>query len=197
MNLIEIWREWANGTSVLHMELWGVDVLWWGRIGKVLQFVGALTVILDIIGPERLLGFGESLRTASPFDGMVDRARQRWNPIWEWAKRRIKPAEVPTRLELGRGAVVRLVVQTATVVIGFAVAVLFTSWGWILVLAVLLSGVAALALAAVVSFVGRAVFVLVIRPFATVIAQPRIDAWAKSVGALLLMAGFHFDLLAS
>jgi hypothetical protein len=33
--------------------MWGLRILWWGRIGKVLEFLGGALVIVDLIGPER------------------------------------------------------------------------------------------------------------------------------------------------
>ncbi|WIX85439.1 hypothetical protein [Amycolatopsis sp. DG1A-15b] len=36
-------------------------MLVWGRVGKGLQFAGGLTVVLDLIGPERLRAFGKRL----------------------------------------------------------------------------------------------------------------------------------------
>lgn len=198
MDLFDAWRLWWEGHSVLDLELWGLEITWWGRIGKVLQFVGALTVVLDIIGPERLLAFGDSLRTASPFRGVVGRARERWQPLWEWARaaRAGTPSVDLTSSETRRG-IVQLAVRGGLLVLGLVIGLVFASWGWLLVLAVLVGGLAFIALAAVVSLVGQAVFTVVIKPFATVIARPNIDAWAKSAGIVLLMAGFHFDLLAS
>ncbi len=194
MSLWDAWREWAAGRSTLDLEVWGLEVVWWGRLGKILQFVGALTVVLDIIGPERLIGFGQSLRSASPFAGTIARARRRWEPLWAWVReRRRTPQPLPAGWWTSGGFLVRLVL----VMVGVAVALLFASWGWLLVVAVLFGGLVFLGVAAIVSIVGQGVFVLVIRPFARVISVPSVDAWAKSVGVVLLLAGFHFDLLAA
>ncbi|MEO3861354.1 hypothetical protein ABGB08_41250 [Acrocarpospora sp. B8E8] len=40
-------------------------MLWWGRIGKLAQFIGALTVVLDLIGPDRLRAWGLTLHARS------------------------------------------------------------------------------------------------------------------------------------
>jgi len=33
-------------------------ILWWGRLGKALEFTAGLVVVLDLIGPDRLRAFG-------------------------------------------------------------------------------------------------------------------------------------------
>ena len=35
---------------------------WWGRAGKIFQFLGGLAVILDLVGPDRLRAWGAQLR---------------------------------------------------------------------------------------------------------------------------------------
>ena len=39
--------------------LWFMSVRWWARAGKIATFVGGATVILDLIGPDRLRTIGE------------------------------------------------------------------------------------------------------------------------------------------
>src|SRR5438067_2493779 len=66
MNNISLWQAWAlwlSGDSPHEMYLWGMKILWWGRIGKVVAFVASLTILADIIGPERLRVFGNRLHT--------------------------------------------------------------------------------------------------------------------------------------
>ncbi|MBF9131908.1 hypothetical protein I0C86_23515 [Plantactinospora sp. S1510] len=60
----QAWNEWAGGASVSSMPLWGLTVIWWARIGKLLQFAAGLTVVLDLIGPQRLRAFGQSCSSA-------------------------------------------------------------------------------------------------------------------------------------
>jgi hypothetical protein len=43
-------------------QLWGVSVLWWGRIGKLLGTAGFVALIFEILGPERVKLWGKSLR---------------------------------------------------------------------------------------------------------------------------------------
>ncbi|MFI6484312.1 hypothetical protein ACIBH1_40775 [Nonomuraea sp. NPDC050663] len=58
ISYIEAWGLWLDGKSTLGNDLFGVPMIWWGRIGKIAAFVAGMTVVLDIIGPERLRQFG-------------------------------------------------------------------------------------------------------------------------------------------
>ena len=56
---LEAWSRWFEGDPTLRESvLWGLKILWWGRIGKLAAFLAGLVIILDIveaiIGPERL-----------------------------------------------------------------------------------------------------------------------------------------------
>ncbi|NJP35847.1 hypothetical protein [Micromonospora thermarum] len=57
----DAWAAWFAG-SATGRTLWSLPVPWWGRVGKVLQFVAGLAVILDLIGPSRLLAVGAYAR---------------------------------------------------------------------------------------------------------------------------------------
>jgi hypothetical protein len=55
---LDAWHGWASGQPILSHELLGISILWWGRIGEIAVFLGGLTVVLDLIGPERLRAVG-------------------------------------------------------------------------------------------------------------------------------------------
>lgn len=67
---LEAWRLWIGGQQPpSDAVLWGVMSLrWWARTGKIAAFVGGATVILDLVGPERLRQFGRTTsRTRLPW----------------------------------------------------------------------------------------------------------------------------------
>ena len=49
----------------------GLSVRWWGRIGKALQALAALAVVLDIVGAERVRQWAMSLKQASRLRSLV------------------------------------------------------------------------------------------------------------------------------
>ncbi|MEV0381717.1 hypothetical protein [Nonomuraea sp. NPDC050643] len=53
---------WANGVSTEKSRLGFTTMLWWGRIGKGLQFVAGLVVLLDLADPDRLREAGKRAR---------------------------------------------------------------------------------------------------------------------------------------
>ncbi|MGK7897626.1 MAG: hypothetical protein AB4372_29430 [Xenococcus sp. (in: cyanobacteria)] len=62
-NLIEVWKIWFEGSSLDGITLWGISMRWWARIGLLAQYFGALTIIVEVIGPDRLNEFGKNLKT--------------------------------------------------------------------------------------------------------------------------------------
>ena len=73
----QAWGLWFDGQSVAGYRLWGVPVLWWGRIGKLGQFTGGLVAIIDIIGVTRISAWGERLR-ARPVEGHRRTLAETW-----------------------------------------------------------------------------------------------------------------------
>ncbi|MGB7923383.1 MAG: hypothetical protein WCF57_09080 [Pyrinomonadaceae bacterium] len=61
LSYFEAWHHWLNGENVSNYYLWSFQIIWWGRIGKLVSFISALAVIAELIGPDRLRNFGESL----------------------------------------------------------------------------------------------------------------------------------------
>ncbi|MFI7547450.1 hypothetical protein [Actinoplanes sp. NPDC049599] len=56
--LVHWWEHDLQGTT----QIGPFSVRDWARIGKVAQFVAGLTVVLDVIGPERILAVGAEIR---------------------------------------------------------------------------------------------------------------------------------------
>jgi hypothetical protein len=50
---------WFSGRQTSGSTLWGLSMVWCGRIGKLMQFVAGFVVVLDLIGPNRLRAIGE------------------------------------------------------------------------------------------------------------------------------------------
>lgn len=52
---------WLDGRSTLGNDMFGLPMIWWGRAGKIAAFVSGMTILLDIAGPERLVSFADRL----------------------------------------------------------------------------------------------------------------------------------------
>jgi hypothetical protein len=57
-----VWRAWSSGRQTTTITLYGYPMLWWGRIGKGLQFVAGLAVVLDLVEPDWLRAKGTRAR---------------------------------------------------------------------------------------------------------------------------------------
>ena len=60
VSLFGAWHLWLSGKPLTGLKLWGVNIIWWGRIGKILEFLAAYAVIVEIAGSVRLQRYGKS-----------------------------------------------------------------------------------------------------------------------------------------
>ena len=61
ISYIDAWGLWFSGKNVADQMLLGIQILWWGRLGKIVGLLSALSIIAEIIGPQKLRKFGKSL----------------------------------------------------------------------------------------------------------------------------------------
>jgi hypothetical protein len=187
----QAWSLWLDGKPTTDLRMWGEPMLVWGRVGKVLQFLGALTVIVDIIGPDRLRRFGQDLRSET---GVV---------------RRILAVLLVLRSTLGQlvlGAGVLALILL--VVVGPFLP--DRPWIWdifddptllIIALAPFLVVLAPYVLTMVVLGVAElgvwSLDRLLLQPLARALSSRPVDLWAKIAGFALVITGTKFDLLAT
>lgn len=220
MRLLELVNLWLSGQSVAGLDLWGLPVVWWARFGKLAQFTAGLTVVLDLIGPERLRAFGD--RANRMFALRLSRFREvrarnaaaiaEWKTMWNSS--RVKPGSGDRMLRL-YGPVDALL---AFVLVGGPVSYLYYwlhEWlvpmvpeafreavsggisinmalGTLFLFGLLSNG--ALVTVSVLRGVLLVGFVFVfIRPVAAVLGRPGLRWFAVT----LFVLGFGFDLLGS
>lgn len=60
LGLLKAWELWFQGKDIKGDGdfVWGLSLIWWGRIAVAAGFLGGLIIILDIIGEDRLKNFG-------------------------------------------------------------------------------------------------------------------------------------------
>lgn len=66
ISYFEAWGMWLDGRSTLGSDLFGMPMIWWGRGGKIAAFVSGFTVVLDILGPDKLREFADRVRRVDP-----------------------------------------------------------------------------------------------------------------------------------
>src|SRR5690242_7025824 len=58
----DVWSLWLSDVTVSDCILWGKTIRSLGRAGKIAQFIAAMAIIAEIVGPERIRKTGEGLR---------------------------------------------------------------------------------------------------------------------------------------
>ncbi|MBP2705454.1 hypothetical protein JOL79_16710 [Microbispora sp. RL4-1S] len=166
---LDAWAMWLSRDPALRdAHLIGLSMEWWGRLGKIGAFLGGMTVVLDILGPERIREYGGRIRRLprSPAKGVLAAAATAGVALLTSLVG--MAADIATGPFGGRVALVGLVLLVILAVV------------WI-------------ALAA-----ARAkLFESALNGIAWILEHPRSLEWWRGLSLLLLIAGFHFDLLAS
>lgn len=71
VDYFDAWTRWAAGDPTLRdAHLWGLKIYWWARLGKVLAFLAGMALLVDIIGPSKVVAWFQKI------------ARRLWLPIF-------------------------------------------------------------------------------------------------------------------
>jgi hypothetical protein len=216
MNLLEAWSLWLSGDLSSNAVLLGISILWWGRLGKLMEFVGGATIIADIIGPEKIRRFGTSLHNAITPMLLMEFLRNsfQWYVVIfrhslmkdyadETTAKRIASAEE----ELHHSKLSNLnylICFVLTVIIVSSVELHPSPWiflveATIIFFCLLVSISPTLTVVTIISITmaGLLFNSIVIKPLAWVLEHPALDRFTKFASLLLLLGGFHFELLSS
>jgi len=193
VGLFEAWHQWWLIGEVKDLQLYGMSILWWGRIGKIVQFFSALAIVVEIVGPKPFHNVAEAFHRRSVFAIPLQ--------IWGLSEspRFTLPDSLRKVLKIGFAVLIALAVGYFTTdyistrfSLGIVLKVIFfmviagftfvTIWMW-------------LSLVATANFL---LFNFAVVPLVDLIFDsPNLLWWVKVFSVLLLLLGFHFDLLAS
>jgi hypothetical protein len=164
--------------------MWGHPLVFWDRLGQVMEFVGALAVVIDLLGAERLSAIAGELR--------------------EWTQ---DPAMRPIKL-LSRPPVALIGIAAISIIAGLAVltgsqkiepVLPFTSIPVPVAVAFAVT-ILGLALSAYLLLALYFVLFCAVAPpvadyTARVLQREHADKWLKLIALPLLVLGFFLDLL--
>ena len=210
---LEAWSRWLNGESVSNYILWNAQILWWGRMGKLVSAISALTIITEIIGPTRLREFGASLHNRIDLQVAFNRLKK--SLAYLRLMRRVLTSAVNEREpavedldEPSCGFLLLMSFLIAGAWLGAGLTfyeVYFARGFWLalggcliaFVLGVYSSPVVASLILSVPPTVLLVIDVVGIKPLAWLLERKALDRLVKLGSLALLIIGLHFDLLAS
>ncbi|MEW1838520.1 hypothetical protein AB0392_11250 [Nonomuraea angiospora] len=174
ISYLEAWRMWLDGQSTLGHELFGVPMIWLGRAGKVAAFISGLTILVDIAGADHLRAVADRLtawREGITFVAAVTLG------VWvlSWGMHSLPAYPI---------------VDVDVPFVGDAI----NGVGYVIGLAIFIAVVGTMALQL---GSGMAVAVQKLVTAAAVMLEHPRAVQIRLVALLLLLVGFHFDLLAS
>ena len=210
ISILDAWILWLAGHLSPHSTIWGVSIFWWGRLGKMMQFIGAATIIADIIGPEKIRAFGSSLHGAVTTKVLIELLKE----CFEWyvvvfrhtlmkdyaddtlVKRRAAPSKIE-----GLNYFVCLLLTIAAILL-----TRLHQIGWMILIAapmiygclfVSLSPIVTVLTILLLAALGFMINGVCIKSLAWLLEHPSLDRLTKIASLLFLVLGFHFELLAS
>lgn len=176
MTLSDAWTLWLGGGDLRTQELWGLSVAWWGRIGKVIQFIAVVLGAIEIAGAARISQFFATLSghrwwtTYAP-GLLVIGFVVAWMSLFVFVLRRL-PQLLPRDSAIMQW--IASIPQASTVI---TVALMF--------LALVLAGLLA------------AIILILVDRMPGVAISKRVHTIAQLALLVLFVLGFHFDLLSS
>ncbi|HEY9699447.1 MAG TPA: hypothetical protein V6D10_19470 [Trichocoleus sp.] len=211
INIVQAWTLWLSGHLSSHATIWGVSIFWWGRLGKMMQFVGAITIIADIIGPEKIRRFGTSLQSAITPTSLIQFLKDcfDWYTIIfqrtlmkDYSSEPVVAKEKNHHLQLN---ILNYVICSLLTLLIIAL-IKLQQVGWTLFLeAAIIFGCLLVSVSPLITVLTILTFTLTgifintafVKPLAWVLEHPSLDRSTKIVSFLFLLFGFHFELLAS
>ena len=211
ITFIETWKLWLSDNLSADAVLWGISIFWWERIGKVMQFLGATTIVADIIGPEKIRKFGTSLQSTNSPKTLIQFLKRcfawyarifRQTIMKDYRKdsgdRELKPKFF--QLNLLNYFICFLLTVFTVVVAELHILNWFFLVEAIFIFCCLLVSIAPLVtvLAIVVTtLLGLTINSIFLQPLAHLLEHPALDRWLKIASLLLLLLGFFGELLGS
>ena len=213
ITLIEAWRIWFSGDLADDILLWGISILWWERIGKLMQVVGAVTILAEIIGPQRIRELGTSLQSQNAIATLKTFLRQCFGWYGVVFRRTILkdfPHRSAPETQHRRGNLqldllnVLICLLLTAVIVYLTEAYLVSSMG-VLARSAIIFGCLWVSVAPLVTVIavisgamlGLAMNTCFIQPIAGLLENPSLDHYIKIASLVSLLVGFHFELLAS
>jgi hypothetical protein len=208
-SLAQAWGLWLSGQPAAHLELWGLSILWWGRLGKIAEAVAGLAILADIVGPDGLRQFGRLLHGRFTLATAGHHMRNAMMWLWWWWKymraKESSPEEREAEQHMKEFGVAQVLLGAIAVAV--ITAVMAENWGdWktlgihaagALFLMGLLGPFCVALLIIALAMLGLLLDLAIIEPVARVFDRDAPDRLIKIGSLLLLVLGFHFDLLAS
>lgn len=211
ISIFDAWTLWLSGRLSPNLTLWGVSIFWWGRFGKIMQVVGAVTIVADIVGPEKIRSLGNSLHSAITPTILMEFL----NDCFEWYKVVFRhtfmkdyvdeaPAAKKHSNQFKINILNYLTCFLLTILVIFAINPKESGWvlfveAAIIFFCLLVSLSPLVTVLFILAFIATGLMInaILIQSLAWFLEHPALDKLTKLASLLLLLIGFHFELLAS
>ncbi|WP_109829527.1 hypothetical protein [Reichenbachiella versicolor] len=208
LDLFKACELWLKGTELSSYKVYGVSILWIGRIGILIQFFGASLVVVEIIGYERLKRFSYDIAELINFKKLMKFATYAVNTTRKWfrkiGEKKLTEAEKDS-IEVDSWFA-WVIVITASFNGIYSWVVFSESMHWLLAyfVASFVLALSGYITPILITFLMLLVFSLLylwntffLVPMLWVLAQKKLNIILKIIALIFLIIGTFMDLLAS
>ena len=207
----ETWKLWLSDNLPADAILWGISIFWWERIGKVMQFLGATTIVADIIGPEKIRKFGTSLQSTNSPKTLIQFLKR----CFAWYVRIFRQTimkdytkdsgDRESKLKFFQLNLLNYFVCFLLTVFTVVVAELHIMNWFFLVEAIFIFGCLLVSIAPLftvltvvaIALLGLLINSILLQPLAHLLEHPSLDRLLKIASLIFLLLGFFLELLGS
>lgn len=66
-SFLDVLKNWLAGEDIIHTyTLYGIRCIWYSRAGQLFQFIGGTTLLVEILGVEKIKQYNEEVGRARP-----------------------------------------------------------------------------------------------------------------------------------
>ncbi|MCV9389051.1 hypothetical protein [Reichenbachiella ulvae] len=208
IDFIKAWELWFQGVGLTNYRLFGVSIFWLGRIGKIIQFLGGLMVIFEIIGFTRLSKFSANLKELINFRNIRQIAFFGLENTRKWYQKTTSKKltkEEKDVLKIDSSYTLMLIIAALISALYCSVKLAeYMNWFWAIFLGSFAFSFSGLIIPVIISLfallfycISYALNFFLISPIVWVLDKKSLNSIVKVIALMSVIVGTIFDLLAS
>jgi len=195
------WYYWWSKRLAEDYLLWGNPIRWWARASIYTQFISVFAIIVQIIGPERIRNYGNSLKERHQNVKILEHIKWILNwPIEFYHKLKTKKENPSLSIEQNKYTAFSLRVYAILITFTAMIAVIPDPSDVVMypiILLILAFSAILLLLTIIVTGLRYSIYLIFLAPFASILEGKKLSKLIRILTLLALLFSMHFSLLSN